>query len=120
MNNRPVKVIQKFKQYELGEIAVSAVTVSELQYGISRSTKHSQNRQRVEDFLLPLEFLPYDELAAYSYGEIRYQLEKRGKTIGPLDLMIAAHALSRNLILVTNNSGEFNRVKNLKVENWVE
>ena len=120
INKRPIGIIQKFKQLDVGEIGVSTITVSELQYGVSKSKNRRLNEQRIEDFLFPLEILPYDEIAASIYGDIRFQLEKRGDSIGPLDLLIAAHALSRNLVLVTNNEKEFKRVKSLKVENWVK
>jgi len=120
MNERPPEVIQRFKQFDVGEVCVSAITVSELYYGVSKNQNRKLNKQRVKEFLLPLEILPYDEIAANIYGDIRSQLEKRGKTIGPLDFLIAAHALSRNLVLVTNNEKEFKRVKKLKVENWVK
>lgn len=120
MNKRPTKVIQKFKQFDVGEICVSTITVSELQYGVVKSKNHRLNRQRVQEFLSPLEIIPYDESAANMYGDIRYQLEKRGEPIGPLDLMIAAHALSGNFVLVTNNEKEFKRIKQLKIENWAK
>lgn len=120
MNKRPIKVIQKFKQFDVGEICVSTITVSELQYGVIKSKNHRLNRQRVQEFLSPLEIIPYDESAANMYGDIRYQLEKRGEPIGPLDLMIAAHALSGNFVLVTNNEKEFKRIKQLKIENWAK
>ena len=119
MNKRPIGIIQKFKLFDVGEIAVSAITVSELQYGASKSKNQRSNKQRIDEFLSPLEILPYDEIAASIYGDIRLQLEKCGDTIGPLDLLIAAHALSRNLVLISNNEKEFKRVKSLKVENWI-
>ena len=120
MNKRPIGIIHKFKQFDVGEIGVSTITVSELQYGVSKSKHRRLNKQRIEEFLFPLEILPYDEIAATIYGDIRVQSEKRGEPIGPLDLLIAAHALSRNLVLISNNEKEFKRVKNLKVENWVK
>ena len=118
MNNRPKDVIQKFKQFNPGEVGISMITVSELQYGVAKSTHRKQNQIRLDEFLAPLEILTYNEIAARTYGDIRFQLEKYGKPIGPLDLLIAAHALSQNLIIVTNNVKEFKRIKNLKVENW--
>ncbi len=118
MNQRPIEVIYKFKQFDIGEIGVSTITVSELQYGAAKSKNREVNKQRVDEFLLPFEIMPYDELAADSYGNIRCQLEKRGEKIGPLDLLIAAHAVSRDLILITNNEKEFKRVENLQLENW--
>ena len=120
MNKRPIGIIQRFKQFDVGEIGVSTSTVSELQYGVAKSKNNRLNKQRVGEFLSPLEILPYDEIAANVYGDIRTQLEGRGESIGPLDLLIAAHALSQKLVLVTNNEKEFKRVENLKVENWAK
>ncbi len=120
MNKRPVAVIEKFKKFEIGEIGISTITVSELQYGAAKSTYRKENEVRLEQFLAPLEILTYDQTAARVYGDIRFQLEKRGQPIGPLDLLIAAHAVSQNLVLVTNNIKEFDRIKKLKVENWAK
>jgi len=120
MNQRPSEVIQKFKNTEIGQIAISTITVSELNYGVAKSKLQKQNAERLEEFLTPFEILPYDETASKYYGIIRSQLESQGKVIGPLDMLIAAHALSRDLVLVTNNEKEFLRIKSLKVENWVQ
>ena len=120
MNRRPKELINKFRQFEPGEIGVSTITVSELQYGISKSRHRKMNKIRLEEFLTPLEILNYDEEAAEAYGDIRFQLEKRGRPIGPLDMLIAAQAASRRLILVTNNDKEFKRIKKLEVENWTK
>ena len=118
MNKRPANVISKFKQRKVGEIGLSSITVSELQYGVAKSNQRELNRKRLNEFIIPLDILNYDELAAEAHGNIRFQLEKSGQPIGPLDTLIAAHAVSRNLILVTNNEAEFKRVDDLKVENW--
>ncbi len=118
INRRPAEVIRKFKQLDVGEIGLSAISVSELRYGVAKSEKRPQNTQRLEEFLAPFEILPYDETVASTYGEIRAELERRGEPIGSLDLFIAAHALSRELTLVTNNEREFRRVGGLRVENW--
>ena len=118
MNKRPAKVINTFKQFEPGDIAISAITVSELQYGIAKSKHKKKNQIRLEEFLIPFEILAYDEKAAGVYGDIRFQLEKNGQPIGPLDLLIAAQAICLKLILVTNNDKEFGRIENLEVENW--
>ena len=96
----------------------SSVTVSELWYGVCKSRKVEQNREALVEFLLPLAVAPYDERAAVDYGAIRASLEQSGKTIGPLDLMIAAHARSLDVTLVTNNVHEFQRVDGLSIENW--
>lgn len=120
MNKRPAEVIKKFKKFDLGEIGISTITISELEYGVAKSTHREKNQQRLKEFIAPLEILTYNEMAAKTYGDIRFQLEKRGQPIGPLDLLIAAHALSHNLILATNNDKEFKRIKKLKVENWTK
>ncbi len=119
MNERPYEVIQKFKNTEIGQIGISSITVSELNYGVSKSKYQKQNSKRLEEFLAPFEILPYDENASRFYGKIRAQLESDGNIIGPLDMLIAAHALSKDNVLVTNNEKEFKRIKSLKVENWV-
>ncbi len=118
INKRPIDVIRRFKTYEVGEIGISAITVSELQYGVAKSRHPERSQQRLDEFLAPFALVPYDEGAAGVYGTIRSQLERQGLTIGPLDMLIAAQAVSRNLILVTNNTREFERVKGLQLENW--
>jgi tRNA(fMet)-specific endonuclease VapC len=120
MNQRPIEVIHKFKQFNLGDIGVSTITVSELYYGAIKSRNAKLNLQRMEEFLTPLEILPYDQDAAALYGEIRSDLEQKGRVIGPLDMLIAAHALSNDIPLVTNNEKEFQRINRLMVENWVK
>lgn len=119
MNHSPPEVIQKFKDVKVGEIGISTISVSELSYGVAKSKSQQQNEKRLEEFLVPFEILPYDEKASKYYGLIRSQLEAQGNVIGPLDMLIAAHALSENLVLVTNNEKEFNRIETLKVDNWV-
>lgn len=120
MNKKPSNVIQKFKRVKMGEMGISTITISELQYGVSKSNKRKKNEIRLHEFITPLEILPYDESAAHTYGDIRYELEKAGNPIGPLDLLIAAHAVSHNLTIITNNDKEFKRIKKLKVENWAK
>ncbi len=119
MNKRPPEVIHRFKNIDVGQICISTITVSELSYGASKSNLPKQSFKRLEEFLAPFEIIPYSQSASKYYGEIRSRLESQGNVIGPLDLLIAAHALSKNLILVTNNEKEFKRIKSLKVENWV-
>lgn len=120
MNNHPPEIIQKFRDIGVGNICISSITVSELQYGVYKSNQLKKNIKRLEEFLSPFEILAYDENASIYYGKIRSRLEKQGNVIGPLDMLIAAHALSENLTLITNNEKEFKRVKSLKVKNWVK
>ena len=120
INRRPPEVISKFKRTDLGMIGISTITLSELQYGVSKSKHKNQNSERLEEFLAPFEILPYDQKASTIYGTIRSELEKQGQIIGPLDLLIAAHAISKGLTLITNNEKEFNRIKFLKIANWAK
>lgn len=117
INERPKPVIARFRRHAVGDIGVSAVTVSELAWGVAK-TGSARNRAALEAFLLPLEIAPYDHAAALRYGEVRADLARRGRPIGPLDTMIAAHALSLGATLVTNNVREFGRVPDLAIENW--
>ncbi|MBL8513314.1 MAG: type II toxin-antitoxin system VapC family toxin [Betaproteobacteria bacterium] len=118
INARPASVLNKFRRHSVGDLGISSVTASELAYGVAKSAS-ARNRAALEDFLLTLPTLEYDLDAAMAYGQIRAALEAKGTLIGPLDLLIAAHALSRQMVLVTNNEKEFRRVPKLKVENWV-
>ena len=118
INERPAGVLAKFKRHRIGDVGVSSVTVSELAYGVAKSGS-ARNRAALDAFLTPLTVIEYDTEAAFVYGELRSVLERKGTPIGPLDLLIAAHALSRQLVLVTNNEKEFRRVGKLKVEKWV-
>lgn len=117
INERPRSVIARFRRHAVGDIGVSTVTVSELAWGVAK-TGSARNRAALEAFLLPLEIAPYDLAAALRYGEVRADLARRGRPIGPLDTMIASHALSLGAALVTNNEREFGRVPGLRVENW--
>lgn len=120
IKKQPQSMLQKFTTCVVGEIGISAITVAELEYGVSKSLYQSRNQQALKRFLSPLIVVPFDERAAVVYGEIRAALEKKGTPIGSLDTLIAAHALSLGVTLVTNNIKEFERVPNLDYENWVE
>ncbi len=120
MNNHPHEVFERFRNTGVGAIGISSITVSELYYGAYKSSRIKQNIKRVEEFLYPFEILPYDESASREYGKIRSYLEKKGQIVGPLDMLIAAHAISRNLAVITNNINEYKRIKTLQVENWVK
>jgi tRNA(fMet)-specific endonuclease VapC len=106
INDRPKGIVERFRRYRLGDIGVSSVTVAELAYGVAK-TKSDRNRSALERFLLPLEIADFDHAAALVYGDVRADLEHRGRPIGPLDMLIAAHALSLCVTLVTNNAREF-------------
>ena len=118
INNRQKKVRENFKRYPIEDVGILSITVSELAFGVAKS-QSPKNQAVLESFLLPIHIAEYDIEAAMIYGEIRATLEAQGKTIGPLDMLIAAHAVSLGAILVTNNEKEFKRVRQLKVENWL-
>ena len=117
INERPAAVLERFLEHEQDGLGISAITASELYWGV-RKTGSQRNLRALENFLSPLTVLEYDLAAARAYGEIRAALEKKGVPIGPLDAQIAAHALALDIVLVTNNQREFKRVPNLKLENW--
>ncbi len=119
IKRKPPEVLQRFRQLQPGSVFISSVTTSELYYGAQKSQRVQTNLEALNNFLLPFRIVDYDESASFLYGELRADLEKRGQPIGPLDMMIAAHALSLDMPLVTNNTKEFERVKGLKLENWV-
>lgn len=115
----PINVIKKFQSLKVGDIGISSITLAELSYGVEKSQHSAKNRIALEEFILPLELKLFDKAATDHYGKIRALLEKQGTPIGPLDLMIAAHALALETILVTNNTKEFSRIPSLQLDNWV-
>jgi tRNA(fMet)-specific endonuclease VapC len=119
IKKKPASVRAKFEEQVVGDIGVSSITIAELYYGVQKSQHPEKNRLALEQFLIPLAIADFDYYAAMISGNIRAILEQQGTPIGGLDLLIAAHALSLNLTLVTNNIKEFKRIPELKVENWV-
>lgn len=111
-------VVRRVTQETPDDLAVSAVTVAELRYGADKSQRPRANHARLNALFRELRCVDFDARAAGAYGRLRSRLERRGKPIGPNDMLIAAHALSRGLVLVTDNVREFRRVPRLKVENW--
>jgi len=119
IKQRPPELLGKLQKHKPGDVAISSITLAELRFGISKSNQSERNRAALEQFLIPLEVLPFDEAAAEAYGSIRATLEINGTPIGPLDTLIAGHALSVKAAVVTNNVREFSRVEGLRVENWI-
>jgi tRNA(fMet)-specific endonuclease VapC len=117
INRRPPGVLERFLAHEQDGIGISAISAGELHAGI-RKTGSQRNLRALDAFLAPLTIMEFDAAAARVYGDVRTALEKRGVPIGPLDTLIAAHALSLGTVLVTNNQREFKRVPGLRVENW--
>jgi tRNA(fMet)-specific endonuclease VapC len=120
IKENPQNLIKRFRRAKVSEIGVSSITLSELEYGVMKSAKPEQNKLALAQFIAPLEIPAYDDIAAQHCGKIRAHLERQGTPIGSLDMLIAAHALSLNSILVTNNESEFERISNLRIENWAK
>jgi len=120
IKKKPLSVVARFNENSVGDIGVSSITVAELSYGVQKSQRQTQNQEAILQFLSPLVIAEFDTNAAFSYGQIRAELERQGTPIGSLDTLIAGHAASMNVTLVTNNIREFSRVHGLIVENWVE
>jgi tRNA(fMet)-specific endonuclease VapC len=119
LKRRPIEVLSLFNA-NATRMAISSITLAELLHGAEKSTRVTENLSVIEDFCSRLEVLPYGFKAAQHYGAIRVALEKQGRPIGINDLHIAAHARSEGLVLVTNNTSEFERVPALELENWVQ
>jgi tRNA(fMet)-specific endonuclease VapC len=137
IKEKPKKVLDKFQTCNIGDrmkvcsqtswacpeegkICISMVTFAELQYGVEKSQYKDKNQTALASFLGPIEILPFEQNAAIKYGSIRADLENQGRIRGAYDLMIAAHAIAENLILVTNNTKEFKRITDLSLENWAK
>lgn len=118
INNKPAQVFDHFKKYQLNQIAISSISAAELAFGVQKSGSW-RNRQALEKFLAPLDVVPFSHQSIWHYAQLRHQLQQQGKPIGSLDMLIAAHALSLDATLVTNNTQEFERIAGLKLENWV-
>jgi len=119
IKQHPPSVLERFRSHPVGDIGISSITVAELDYGVSNSLHATKNRTALAQFLSPLAVASFDRDAAATYGRLRTMLELKGTPIGSMDLLIAAHALSLSVRLVTNNAREFRRVPGLRVENWV-
>ena len=120
IKKKPPSAVKRIRTKQPEEVAVSTITIAELEYGVARSKFPERNRVALMEFLLPFTILEFDQSAATYYGIIRSSLDNLGKPIGAMDTLLAAQARSRDLILVTNNEKEFRRVEGLHIENWVE
>lgn len=119
IRKKPPQVLERFKTFRFSEIGISTITLSELEFGISKSSRPDQNREALIEFLTPLEIVSFNEKAARYYGEIRAFIEKKGKPVGAMDLLIASHAISLSVPLVTNDTRGFKGIPGLQIENWV-
>jgi tRNA(fMet)-specific endonuclease VapC len=117
LRDRPEKLRQRFNEEAEG-LSLSTIVLSDLLYGAAKSARPDLNRREVERFAARLDVLPFDADAAGHAADIRAGLERRGQMIGGHDLLIAGHARSRGLVIVTGNLGEFRRVEGLRSEDW--
>ncbi|MDK9719486.1 MAG: type II toxin-antitoxin system VapC family toxin [Trichlorobacter sp.] len=118
IKQQPASVLKQFLEYQIGDIGISSITLSELRYGVAKSQHQDKNSKALGQFITPLEVVPFDDAAALAYGAIRATLEKAGTPIGAMDMLIAAHAVALGVPLVTNNTREFERVAGLDVVDW--
>ena len=118
IRNRPQEVREAFLRHH-DQMCISTVTLMELIYGAEKSSNPERNLADVEGFAARLEVLRYDQEAAAHTGQLRAELARLGKQIGPYDQMIAGHARSQGLIVVTSSRREFDRVPGLRIEDWV-
>ena len=116
----PEQALKKLRGKSPGQVGVSSITLAELQFGVANSSRRLDAASALSEFLLPLETAPFDAAVTSHYGLVRADLMRRGLPIGPLDMLIAAHALSLDAVLVTHNVREFSRVKGLRVEDWLK
>jgi tRNA(fMet)-specific endonuclease VapC len=120
MKRSSAPVLDRLRETAVAEVCVSVITKAKLLYGVELSPRPGKDRAALEAFLLHVETLEFQDIAADHYAAIRADLKRRGQLIGANDLLIAAHARSLDLVLVTNNTAEFSRVTDLKLENWTQ
>jgi tRNA(fMet)-specific endonuclease VapC len=115
IKKKPAEVLKTLKTKLKKNVYVSSITIAELEYGVAKSQFPEKNKIALIEFLSIFNIIPFDDTDAVEFGMIKTDLEKKGKLIGPMDLLIASQAGSKKLILVTNNTKEFGRVENLKI-----
>lgn len=118
IKNKPEQVLLKIKEHLKDGICISSITLAELQLGVEKSEYREKNQFALLKFLSCLDILSFDTYAAVEYGKINSYLQKKGQIIGNMDMLIAAHAKSRDITIVTNNEREFKRIEDLRLENW--
>lgn len=118
IRGRGARIEHRMAQCGPAALCISAITLAELEVGVEKSHKYSKNRDALDEFCVLFDVLDFGRDAANEYGRVRAKLESRGKIIGGMDLLIAAHCLAEGATLVTNNTREFSRVEGLRVENW--
>lgn len=117
LNRRYPSVVERIQGSSPEDLCLSSIVVAELRYGADRSARRTRNHERLTFLTAEIQCVDFDLSAARVFGRVRSSFEN-GVPIGPYDMMIAAHALSLGLVLVTDNEKEFRRVNGLKIENW--
>jgi len=120
INQRPSEVFDRFRRIQLMQLHIPTIVIFELYFGLEKNQSHQRNRSFLENFIAPLTVTGFSIEAAKCAAKIRYQLRKQGAPIGAYDIQIAAIAMSENMVLLTNNTKAFARIKGLKLENWVQ
>lgn len=119
IKHKPESVMKKFMELQPSDVCISSITYAELVHGVEKSKAKEKNGIALAVMLSEIDILPFDSLAAQVYGTIKADLERKGMPIGPMDTLIAAHAKAVDVTLVTNNTREFCRVDDLRLEDWV-
>ncbi len=119
LRHRDSPALEYIQKLHVGDVGISCITLAELECGVQKSSNPARNARLLIEACSIFEIADFDNHAAQAYGEVRAQLESKGTPIGPLDTLIAAHALSLNVTLVTDNTREFQRVDDLALENWI-
>ena len=120
IKHKPPEVIKNFLRHNPDEMCISSITYAELMHAVEKSQAVERNRMAITLFLSAITILPFNQYAAEEYGKVRAELERKGTSIGSMDMLIAGHARAEELVLVTNNTREFFRVENLEVEDWTK
>jgi tRNA(fMet)-specific endonuclease VapC len=117
-NQKPKHVLDHLHKVIDQKLYISSITVAEMYFGVYNSQNIERNHVSLIEFLAPFKIIDFDDEDAKEFGRIRAKLKKEGKLIGPYDMQIAAQAIAKKLILVTNNTNEFMRVDGIKLEDW--
>jgi tRNA(fMet)-specific endonuclease VapC len=120
IKNKPVHLFDRIKANINNGINISSLTIAEMEFGIENSLKPQENRIALLKFISLFNIVYFDDQDAIPYGRLKAKLKKEGNIIGPIDMLLAAQAISKKLIFVTNNIKEFSRIDNLKLENWIQ
>jgi tRNA(fMet)-specific endonuclease VapC len=118
IKRKPAVVLERLLRCEVGDVGISSITLAELRFGVAKSKRREKNAQALDEFIVPLEVAPFDDKAALAYGDVRRDLEAAGTPIGAMDMLIAAHAVSLGITMVTHNTGEFGRISRMEVVDW--